>query len=101
MVQVTVTWEGGSDDELCATTGGFGCPDTVRVDGRTMKVGTGDRGKLVVLYRQSEGEGAVVLVNPLFGNNSRTPVRAGFVSRQDVYRLVQDDRPDLPRPPSQ
>jgi hypothetical protein len=36
----------------------------------------------------------------LFGNNSRTPVRDGFVSRADVYRLVQDDRLDLPRPPS-
>ena len=100
MVQVTVTSEGGSDDEQCATTGGFGCPDTVRVDGRTMKVGTGDRGALVVLYRQPDGERAVVLVDPLFGNNSRTPVRAGFVSRQDVYRLVQHDRLDLPRPPS-
>jgi hypothetical protein len=36
----------------------------------------------------------------LFGNNSRTPVRAGFVSRQDVYRLVRHDRLDLPQPPS-
>jgi hypothetical protein len=100
MVQVTVTSEGGSDDERCSTTGGFGCPDTVQVAGRTMQVGTGDRGELVVLYRQPDGERVVVLVNPLFGNNSRTPVRAGFVSRADVYRLVQDDRLDLPRPPS-
>jgi len=100
MVQVTVTSEGGSDDEQCSTTGGFGCPDTVQVGGKTMKVGTGDRGELVVLYRQPDGERAVVLVNPLFGNNSRTPVQDGFVSRRDVYRLVQDDRLDLPRPPS-
>jgi len=100
MVQVTVTSEGGSDDEQCSTTGGFGCPDTVLVGGKTMKVGTGDRGELVVLYRQPDGERAVVLVNPLFGNNSRTPVQEGFVSRRDVYRLVQDDRLDLPRPPS-
>jgi len=27
-------------------------------------------------------------------------VQEGFVSRRDVYRLVQDDRLDLPRPPS-
>ena len=100
MVQVTVTSEGGSDDEQCSTTGGFGCPGTVQVGGKTMKVGTGDRGELVVLYRQPDGERAVVLVNPLFGNNSRTPVQEGFVSSRDVYRLVQDDRLDLPRPPS-
>ena len=100
MVHVTVTSEGGSDDEQCSTTGGFSCPDTVQVGGEAMKVGTGDRGELVVLYRQSDGERAVVLVNPLFGNNSRTPVQDGFVSRRDVYRLVQDDRLDLPRPPS-
>ena len=100
MVHVTVTSEGGSDDEQCSTTGGFSCPDTVQVGGEAMKVGTGDRGELVVLYRQSDGERAVVLVNPLFGNNSRTPVQDGFVSRRDVYRLVQDDRLDFPRPPS-
>ena len=65
-----------------------------------MKVGTGDRGELVVLYRQPDGERAVVLVNPLFGNNSQTPVQDGFVNRRAVYRLVQDDRLGLPRPPS-
>ena len=32
MVQVTVTSEGGTDDEQCVSTGGFGCPDTVSVD---------------------------------------------------------------------
>lgn len=100
MVEVAVTTEGGSDDERCQMTGGFGCPRAVQVGGETLKVGTGDQGELVVLYRQPDGERAVVLVNPLFGNNSRTPVQQGFVNRRDVYRLVQDDRLGLPRPPS-
>ena len=97
MVQVEVTEEGGSDQERCLLTGGFGCPQAVHVGGATLKVGDGEKGAFIVLYRQPDGERAVVLVDPLFGNNSRTPVAAGFVSRQDVYRLVQDDRLDLPR----
>jgi hypothetical protein len=100
MVQVEVTSEGGSDQERCALTGEFGCPRTVHAGGATLKVGNGDGGAFIVLYRQPDGERSVVLVDPLFGNNSRTPVRAGFVSRQDVYRLVRDDRLDLPQPPS-
>ena len=100
MVQVEVTSEGDSDQERCALTGGFGCPRTVHVGEATLKVGNGDGGAFIVLYRQPDGERSVVLVDPLFGNNSRTPVRAGFVSRQDVYRLVRDDRLDLPQPPS-
>jgi len=100
MVQVEVTSEGGSDQERCLLTGGFGCSRTVHARGTTFKVGDGERGAFIVLYRQPDGERTVVLVDPLFGNNSRTPVRAGFVTRQDVYRLAQDDRLDLPQPPS-
>ena len=36
------------------------------------------------------------LVDPLFGNNTRTPVAQLDVTKADVYRFVQDDRLDLP-----
>lgn len=39
----------------------------------------------------------LVLVDPLFGHNSRAPVNDLGVTPSDVYRLVQDDRLDLPR----
>ncbi len=50
----------------------------------------------MVVHRQADGERVLVLVDPLFGNNSRVPVADLAVTKQDVYRLVQDDRLDLP-----
>jgi hypothetical protein len=96
LVEVEVSSEGGSDQDQCLGIGGFGCPRTVDVDGATMRVGEGDAGEFVVLHRQSDGERVLVLVNPLFGNNSRTPVADLGVGLRDAYRLVQDDRLDLP-----
>jgi hypothetical protein len=96
MVQVEVSSEGGSDQDQCLSMGGFACPRTVDVDGATMQVGEGDAGEFVVLHRQPDGDRVLVLVNPLFGNNSRTPVAGMGVGLRDAYRLVQDDRLDLP-----
>jgi hypothetical protein len=84
----------------CLETGNYGCPQAVDAAGGSTWVGDGPRGSFVVLHRQPDGDQVVVLVDPLFGNNSRTPVAAGFVTKADVYRLVQDDRLDLPRKPS-
>jgi hypothetical protein len=97
MVQLQVSTEGGSDLEACAMLGGVECPQEVQVDGRTMRVGDEGDGRFVVLYRQPDGERVIVLVDRLFGNNSVTAVRHLGVTRQDVYRLVQDDRLNLPR----
>jgi hypothetical protein len=95
MVQVEVGTLGGDDEELCGSVG-LSCPRTVQVGGATMRVGEGDRGSFVVVHRQADGERVLVLVDPLFGNNSRVPVTDMAVTKQDVYRLVQDDRLDLP-----
>ena len=66
--------------------------------GRRRHVQGGRRGagSFVVVHRQADGDRVLVLVDPLFGNNSRVPVADLGVTKQDVYRLVQDDRLDLP-----
>ncbi|QWZ09316.1 hypothetical protein KRR39_05895 [Nocardioides panacis] len=96
LVEVEVSNEGGSDQDQCVSLGGFGCPRTVDVGGTTMRVGEGDAGEFVVLHRRPDGVRVLVLVNPLFGNNSTTPVAGIGVGPRDAYRLVQDDRLDLP-----
>ncbi|MEO5709139.1 MAG: hypothetical protein ABIQ59_04890 [Nocardioidaceae bacterium] len=96
MVQIEVARLDGSDEKLCEGAG-LTCSRTVRVQGEVMKVGNGDNGKFLVLHRQPDGDRVVVLVDPLFGNNSVTPVKDLGVTPTDVYRLVQDDRLDLPR----
>ena len=95
MVEVQVGDERAVED-ACLETGGFGCPRAVHVDGAQTWVGDGPRGSFVVLHRQADGDQVVVLVDPVFGNNTQTPVGRGLVSKADVYRLVQDDRLDLP-----
>jgi len=95
MVQVEVGTPRSVQD-ACLETGGFGCSRPVDVNGAQMWVGDGPRGSFVVLHRQADGDQVVVLVDPLFGNNSRTPVGSGFVTKGQVYRLVQDDRLGLP-----
>lgn len=95
MVQVEVSTLGGGDETMCENVG-LSCPQTVRVGGAIVRVGDGERGSFVVVHRQADGDRVLVLVDPLFGNNSRVPVAHLGVTKQDVYRLVQDDRLDLP-----
>jgi hypothetical protein len=96
LVQVGISSQEGADDALCRITAGFSCPRAVRVGGRTGHLGE-YQGSYVVAFGRPDGERVVVLVDKKFGNESAQGVdRLGF-TRDDVYRLVQDDRLGLPR----
>ena len=64
--------------------------------GTSVRVGERPDGAFAVSHRQPDGETVWVLVEPLFGGNSLEPVAGMEVSRADVFRLVQDERLDLP-----
>ncbi|RYU11006.1 hypothetical protein [Nocardioides iriomotensis] len=65
-------------------------------NGETVRIGERSDGAYAVAYRQPDGELVWVLWEPLFGNNSVTPVHDAGPDRRDVIRFVQDERLDLP-----
>lgn len=95
LVQVEVSSQKGADDARCRIAAGFGCPQAVRVGGRTVHVGE-YASAYVVAFRQKDGDGVIVLVDTTFGNESAQGVDHLGFTRDDVYRLVQDARLDLP-----
>jgi hypothetical protein len=96
MVHVEISSQHGSDDERCQLTSGLECPQTVRIGGRTAHLGV-DKDSYVVALRQADGDQVVVFIDKKFGNESPRGVDQFGFTRDDVYRLVQDPRLDLPR----
>ena len=76
--------------------GGVACEPLVLPSGVSLEVGENASGAYDVVYRRPDGVSVEVIVDPLFGNSSLVPVKAMTISRQDVYRLVQDERFEAP-----
>lgn len=76
--------------------GGVTCEPLVLPSGVSLEVGENASGAYDVVYRRSDGVSVEVIVDPLFGNSSLVPVKGMTISRQDVYRLVQDERFEAP-----
>jgi hypothetical protein len=70
----------------------FSCERRELADGSSAWVGQSGDGLIGVAYEQADGESVWVLVDPLFGNNSQTPVSAVDISVDDLLAYVSDDR---------
>lgn len=76
--------------------GGVHCRPVTLANGVTLEVGKGEGGAYDVVYRRADGVTVHVMANPLFGNSSLVPVEGMAIDRHAVYRLVQDERLQMP-----
>lgn len=96
LVQISVSNQTGPDAAPCGLDLGVTCASVTLPGGLAAQLGEKGDGAFEVSYRQPDGETVDVLVDPLFGNDSSSPVTGMSVTKQDVYRLVQDHRINLP-----
>lgn len=95
VVQVAIASPGMNDRDLRSEAGCGGlysCEPRELPDGSTAWVGQSDDGRLGAAYRQPDGESVWVIVDPLFGNNSTTPVSSVDVTVDQLLAFVSDDR---------
>ena len=96
MVQISLSDQAGEGADESQIYLGAPMRDHSLAGGTSVRVGERPDGAFAVSHRQPDGETVWVLVEPLFGGNSLEPVAGMEVSRADVFRLVQDERLDLP-----
>jgi hypothetical protein len=96
MVQISLSDQAGESADESQIYLGAPMRDRSLAGGASVRVGERPDGAFAVSHRQPDGETVWVLVEPLFGGNSLEPVTGMEVSRADVFRLVQDERLDLP-----
>jgi hypothetical protein len=78
----------------------YTCEERELSDGSTAWVGRSDDGRLGVGYQQDDGEWVWVLVAPLFGNRTTTPVSSVDITIDQALGFVADDRLEFqPGPP--
>ena len=93
MVEVGIGTPGMTDVERRVEIGCAGSCDRHDFgDGTAAWVRRSSDGVIGVAYEQSDGESVWVLVDPLFGNNSLTPVSSVDVSVDDLLAFVADHR---------
>gem|GEM_PF-2671020 len=95
MVQVAIATPGMTDADRRFEIGCgeyFSCEQRELDDGSTAWIGQSGDGLIGVAYEQADGESVWVLIDPLFGNNSLTPVSEVDVDVNDVLGFVADDR---------
>ena len=96
MVQISLSDQAGEGADESQIYLGAPMRERSLAGGTSVRVGERPDGAFAVSHRQPDGETVWVLVEPLFGGNSLEPVSGMEVSRADVFRLVQDERLDLP-----
>lgn len=96
MVQISLSDQAGESADESRIYLGAPMRERLLPGGTSVRVGERPDGAFAVSHRQPDGETVWVLVEPLFGGNSLEPVSGMEVSRADVFRLVQDERLDLP-----